>query len=122
MPSPPRPSIPPDDWERPPGSEGGRRPSRAIRRAPAAGDVVPARQRPQREEIDEGPSEEDLARLDSPTRTCPECGREVFDDSEVCYHCGHHFSAGERSVPWLQLGVALVIVLVFVGIYILRLF
>lgn len=120
MATPPRPSIPPDDWENPPGSKG--RPSRAIRRAPAAGDVVPARQRPEREEIDEGPSEEDLARLDGLTRTCPACGQEVFDDTDVCYHCGHAFSTRDKATNWKHLVIAAAIILAFLAFAVVRLF
>lgn len=120
MATPPRPSIPPDDWEHPPGSRGGA--SRAIRRAPASGEVVPAPQRPEPEELDEGPSAEDIARLDNPTRVCPSCGKDVFDDSEVCYHCGHHFSARDKTTNWKHLVVAAAIILVFIGLAVARLF
>jgi hypothetical protein len=97
-------------------------PRRAIRRAPASGDVVPARPRPPAREVDDDPSEEDLARLDSETRTCPACGRDVFDDAEICYHCGHHFLPGERAIPWLQIMVAGVVLLAFVAVIAFNMF
>lgn len=37
---------------------------------------------------DDGPSPDDLERFGGVTRTCPSCGKEVFDDATVCYHCG----------------------------------
>ena len=97
---------------------------KAIRRAPVSGEVVSPTPRPVRpaREIDEDPSEEDIAKLDSPTRTCPHCGREVYDDAEVCYHCGHAFMAGERATPWLQIAVAGLLILVFLVIFGLRWF
>lgn len=88
---------------------------RAIRRAPASGDVVPARPRRQRpdDELDEGPLQEDIERFDNPTRVCPECKKDVFDDSAVCYHCGHAFentAAGStKPKPWVLVVVVLLI-------------
>lgn len=98
-------------------------PGKAIRRAPISGDVVvPQRKPPRPAEIDDDPSEEDIARLDNPTRTCPKCGRDVYDDAEECYHCGHRFVPGERATPWLQIGVAIVVIIGFLSIFVLRLF
>lgn len=37
--------------------------------------------------IDEGPLPGDIERFSGVTRTCPECGKEVFDDVTRCYHC-----------------------------------
>ena len=119
MATPPRPSIPPDDWRTRRARRAGPRGRSA---APAAGDVVPARQRPEREEIDEGPSEEDLARLDGLTRTCPACGQEVFDDTDVCYHCGHAFSTRDKATNWKHLIIAAAIVLAFLAFATIRLF
>ncbi len=84
--------------------------------------MVPSRPRPVRREIDEDPSEEDIAKLDSPTRTCPKCGREVYDDADVCYHCGHAFSPGERATPWLQIMVAVLVILGFLAIFVFKMF
>ncbi|HVU62843.1 MAG TPA: hypothetical protein VHC70_02610 [Phycisphaerales bacterium] len=90
-------------------------PRRPLRIAPRSGDVVPSRPRPKRSqrEIDELPSEEDMERFADPTRTCPECKKEVFDDAAVCYHCGHAFertAAGTtRSPKWVIATVVLII-------------
>ena len=87
---------------------------KAIRRAPASGEVVPSRPRSPEREFDEDPSEDDIARLDSPVRTCPECRKEVFDDAEVCYHCGHAFSREPRGPSRLQIVVVALLILGFV--------
>jgi hypothetical protein len=88
-----------------------------LRRAPSGGDVVPSRKRAVREEIDEGPSEDDVERFGDVTRMCPECGKDVFDDAAVCYHCGYAFertTAGStRSKTWVVV-VVVVIVIAFV--------
>lgn len=97
--------------------------SRELRRAPACGDVVnrgsccgpdlgPV-------EDHEGPSEADVERFGGVTRTCPACGAEVYDDTAVCYGCGHAFGASrEARVPaWMLVVVGVMIagfVLVFV--------
>ncbi|HMN40592.1 MAG TPA: hypothetical protein PKE29_07070 [Phycisphaerales bacterium] len=94
------------------------KPRRPLRIAPSTGDVVPSRPRPRREpqEVDENPSEEDLARFGDVTRTCPECRKEVFDDAAICYHCGHAFertTAGSTASPrWIIITV-IVLVLAF---------
>lgn len=85
----------------------------AIRRAPSSGDVVPARPRPASRVPDDDPSPEDIARLDNPVRTCPECRKDVFDDAEVCYHCGHAFSRAPKGPSKLQVAIVAIIVLAF---------
>ncbi len=50
----------------------------------------------------EGPSQEDIQRFGDVTRTCPACRKEVFDDAELCYHCGNAIegaSQGSAGVP-----------------------
>lgn len=106
-----------------PGPGGG-----AIRRPGLSGDVVSGRGRLRRggggddNPLDEGPSQADLEKLNSATRTCPECGKEVFGDSEVCYHCGHAFlEPARRGAPtWAVVTAALVVAAVLAG-FLLRL-
>jgi hypothetical protein len=43
------------------------------------------------DDLDELPSPEDIERFSDATRICPECNKQVFDDSAICYHCGHAF-------------------------------
>ncbi len=64
---------------------------------------------------DEGPLEQDIERFSDVTRPCPACKKDVFDDAEVCYHCGHAFegtSAGSGNGPpaWVMLAAGLVLV------------
>jgi hypothetical protein len=59
----------------------------------------------------EAPSQEDIERFGGATRTCPECREEVYDDAEVCYHCGHAFSASaDAPLPrWAIVAAVLVV-------------
>lgn len=56
----------------------------------------------------DGPSEDDLARGARPIETaCPECGRPMLDEAELCPHCGCWVRSGEfpersgRTGPWV---------------------
>lgn len=86
-----------------------------IRKAPRGGDVVDPRRRagPDEDERDEGPLAEDLERFSGVTRKCNECGKEVFDDSAVCYHCGHAFertTAGStRTKTWVIVTICVLV-------------
>lgn len=74
------------------------------------------RVRPQR---DDDPTDADLERFGGVTRTCPECGTEVYDDAEVCWKCGHAFSGASRPGKTLWAVVA-VIMVVLIGLTLLR--
>jgi predicted nucleic acid-binding Zn ribbon protein len=63
----------------------------------------------------EGPDEADRDLLDddsSPTRRCPACGAEVYEDAERCPACGEYLAAeaphawAGRSWWWLLLALA----------------
>jgi len=60
------------------------------------------------------PSDEDVERFGSAVRTCPECGKEVFDDAEICYHCGCAFEGTTegttKSARWVVATVIVVII------------
>ena len=43
---------------------------------------------------DEGPSEADIDRFDSDVALCPKCGKEVYDQTETCPHCGSWLEGG----------------------------
>lgn len=99
----------------------GRGERRAMKRAPISGEVVGrgSRPGPYDNDDDDGPSAEDLERFGGETRTCPECKKEVFDDTEICYHCGHAFmrtAAGTpgKSKTWV---IVTVVVLVLLFVY-----
>lgn len=95
--------------------------SSAIRRAPRAGDVVDSscstRGRgcgcgPDLGPIadHEGPSEADLERFSDPTRLCPDCKTEVYDEAELCWNCGHAFRNAPGKLPtWVFVAAGLVI-------------
>lgn len=93
----------------------GRGDRRALRHAPASGDVVGRRSRPgPYDDDDDGPSVEDIERFGGETRTCPECGKEVYDDTAVCYHCGHAFEgtaegSPTKAKPWVVVVVVLMV-------------
>ncbi|MBC7773570.1 MAG: hypothetical protein H7210_13830 [Pyrinomonadaceae bacterium] len=97
----------------------------ALRRAPADGEVVnkpccggkdlgPMRD-------DEGPSEADIARFGDVTQTCPKCKSELYDDTEICWKCGHAFtSGGHKAVPkWAMIGIVAVSV-AFIAVMLVR--
>jgi len=82
----------------------GRGDRRAIRRAPAEGDVVPHQSRRGSfgDSDDDGPSQEDLERFGGVTRECPECKQEVYDEAAVCHNCGHAFMKTTAHSPGKQ--------------------
>jgi len=101
-----------------PSARGQRHTPRDLRRAPASGEVVGRASRPGSydDDDDEGPSAADIERFSRETRDCPECRKEVFDDTAICYHCGHAFERQTAGAPgkaktWV---VATVIVLVVI--------
>jgi predicted nucleic acid-binding Zn ribbon protein len=68
----------------------------------------------------EGPSAADLERFGDPTHTCPECGAEVYEDSELCHICGHMFErpARAKSSPLvLMITVVLVLALLLLFVF-----
>lgn len=76
----------------------------------------PARPPHDDDDLDEEPSVEDIERFSGVTRTCPQCGTELYDDAEVCWKCGHLLSAKAGGPPrWVIIVAAVIIVLVVVG-------
>ena len=71
---------------------------------------------------DEGPSSEDIERLDHESVLCPDCGAEIWDAAEICPKCFAYIggnAVNRRPSPgWLRL--ALVVVLA-VGLIIITL-
>lgn len=69
-------------------------------------------------EIDDDPTPEDIARFDSVTRTCPGCREEVYDDTAICWQCGRALDAeGDAKTPaWIIVAatVALVAILIII--------
>lgn len=70
---------------------------------------------------DEGPSERDLEAFGGVTRNCPECSEELYDDVEICPHCGHVL--GERkdkAPPTMVIIVVFVMLLAIVLFWVIR--
>lgn len=71
-------------------------------------------------EIDEGPSEADIARFGGDEITCPECDAEVYYDATFCHECGHVMEERKVGAGKKWIGVTAGIALVgFVLIYVL---
>ncbi len=51
------------------------------------------------DELDLGPSPEDLRRFGGETAYCPHCGGEVWDQAEVCPACGAYLAGAPTSRP-----------------------
>ncbi|MBL8764646.1 MAG: zinc ribbon domain-containing protein [Phycisphaerae bacterium] len=86
----------------------------SLRRAPVSGEVVGRGGMTRREDpddADEGPSREDLERFGGVTRACPACGKEIYDDAQVCWSCGHALMREPRRLPTWGVVVIVLIVL-----------
>lgn len=60
---------------------------------------------------DEGPSAEDLDRFGDEFVSCPNCGKAIYDQSEICPYCGNAVTAEESgSKLWVVVVAALVVV------------
>ncbi|MGH7130703.1 MAG: hypothetical protein ACREJO_02010 [Phycisphaerales bacterium] len=92
--------------------------SHSIRKAPTSGEVIDRRVLAHRDPNDEGPSPEDIERFSNVTRRCPACNKEVFDDAEICYHCGEAMNAREhdKRADWRAVVVIVLVVLLLAGL------
>jgi len=54
---------------------------------------------PKTDDVDEGPSDEDLRTFGGVTQACPACRTELYDDAELCWKCGHALGIDRRGVP-----------------------
>jgi len=76
-----------------------------------------------REDIDEDPSDEDVAAFDRVTVTCPECKAELYDDVAVCWKCGHALAAPAKGPPaWAVVTAIGVLVVILATIMFGRMF
>lgn len=100
--------------------------ARAIRRAPAGGEVVNRSCcgggcHEDVDEAEEGPSEDDIRRFSDVTQECPECGTVLHDDVPVCWSCGHALAgAREGRVSPLVIVVIVLVVIALAGVLVLR--
>ena len=63
----------------------------------------------------EGPSAHDLDKFGDELTTCPSCQRQIYDQAEICPHCGEYITpfpeASKQKSVWVSIGVLLLIVL-----------
>ncbi len=74
------------------------------------------------DEDDLGPLPQDLERFGDDAQECPSCGRQVFADTEVCYHCGRPMRRADRAPPPWVLITAGVVIAALVLAFVLRMF
>lgn len=67
----------------------------------------------------EGPSADDLDRFGDELVACASCGREVYDQAELCPVCGGPVHAPESRAPRWAIGAALLLVVVIVLFWVL---
>jgi uncharacterized protein (DUF983 family) len=94
-----------------------------IQRRGVDGEVVDRRGGLARREqtIDGGPSADDLEKFGGVTRTCPSCGKEVFDDASQCYHCGHALDGADHvKLPKTWVIVTVLAVIAAMVFFIIR--
>ena len=93
------------------------------RRKASGGPVEDYRPRRGRSEDDDLPSEADVERFSDVTVKCPHCGTEMFDDAEICWHCGMAILGSAPIAPRLFRGrrgtlvVVILAVLAMLGIF-----
>lgn len=62
----------------------------------------------------DGPSPDDLERFGHETVPCLNCHADIYDQAEVCPHCGHAQLRGRRPLP---LGtIAILVALALIGV------
>ncbi len=75
---------------------------------------------------DEGPQEVDLEELggeeDPETVSCPNCGKDIYEDAERCPHCDEYVvdregdrTGGWGKLLWVSVGACLLILLLRLG-------
>lgn len=83
-----------------------------------------ARRRAQRpispDDIDEGPSDEDIDRFSDVTHKCPSCGTVSYDDAEICWKCGSSMSGSGSAKPPLWVWITAAVLLIGMIVMMLR--
>lgn len=63
------------------------------------------------EEDDGLPNPEDVKRLSEPaTKRCPHCKKEVYEDTDICYHCGLAISGSRSNQSTIVIVVVILVV------------
>ncbi len=66
----------------------------------------------------EGPSPEDLERFGDEMVDCPNCGMQVYDQTEICPRCGMAIERRRSGVPLPVVLTALAVVIVFAAVFV----
>jgi uncharacterized paraquat-inducible protein A len=61
----------------------------------------------------EGPSPDDMERFGDEWRTCPSCSKQVYDEAEICPHCGEALSTEPVRMPLWAIAVVMAVIAVF---------
>lgn len=94
-----------------------------IKRQGVEGELTRAKPvtRQTRSQIDGGPSEDDLERFGGVTRTCPSCGKEVYDDAALCYHCGEAMEQDRTAkLPKVWMVVTVIVLIAVIVFFVTR--
>jgi len=63
---------------------------------------------------DDGPSAEDLDRFGDEFIACPNCGKAIYDQSEICPYCGQAVMADQSGSKLWVMVVALIVAVAFI--------
>jgi predicted nucleic acid-binding Zn ribbon protein len=68
------------------------------------------------EDDPDAPQAADIERLSDVIQKCPECGKDLYDDAEVCWNCGCVVSEARTRtarLPWWAVVAAIVALIGF---------
>jgi hypothetical protein len=72
--------------------------------------------------LDEGPSSEDIERLDHESALCPDCGAEIWDAAEICPKCFAYIGGNAvNRRPWPTWLRKVLVIVLAVGLIIITL-
>lgn len=66
----------------------------------------------------EGPSAADLDRFGDELIACASCGREVYDQAEVCPYCAGFVHKTSKPTPLWVVAAAVVVIIAFVLVWV----
>jgi hypothetical protein len=75
------------------------------------------------DELDEGPSDEDIERFGGETALCPDCGAPIWDSAEVCPKC-YAYVGGDTGretaaqAQFRQKSTLLLIIMLVIGLFV----
>ena len=66
----------------------------------------------------EGPSGSDLDRFGDELTTCRRCGSSMYDQADICPHCGEYVVEPDKSLSvWAVIGVLVLAVLLLIMVW-----